>query len=111
MIKKLHHQAKSKILKSEFIRNVVTLITGTTVANVLPIAAAPILTRIFTPKDFGLFAFYFSMVTILAVFTTARYELAITLPKKKKLCISNRNFVMGDIYCCKFVNLIVRLVV
>ena len=83
MIKKLHHQAKSKILKSEFIRNVVTLITGTTVANVLPIAAAPILTRIFTPKDFGLFAFYFSTVTILAVFTTARYELAITLPKKK----------------------------
>lgn len=69
--------------KSEFSRNVLTLMTGTSVAQALPIAAAPILTRIFTPEDFGLFAFYFSIVTILAVLATARYELAIVLPKRR----------------------------
>ncbi|QBZ83716.1 O-antigen translocase [Hydrogenovibrio crunogenus] len=69
--------------KSEFSRNVLTLMTGTTIAQALPIAAAPILTRIFTPEDFGLFAFYFAIVSILAVLATARYELAIVLPKRK----------------------------
>jgi len=70
-------------LKSEFSRNVLTLMTGTTIAQALAIAAAPILTRIYTPEDFGLFAFYFSVVSILAVLATGRYELAIVLPRKR----------------------------
>jgi O-antigen/teichoic acid export membrane protein len=69
--------------KSEFSRNVLTLMTGTTIAQALPIAAAPILTRLYSPEDFGLFAFYFAIVSILAVLATARYELAIVLPKRK----------------------------
>ncbi|WP_373020566.1 lipopolysaccharide biosynthesis protein [Thiomicrorhabdus sp.] len=69
--------------KSEFSRNVLTLMTGTTIAQALPIASAPILTRIFTPEDFGLFAFYFAVVSILSVLATARYELAIVLPKRR----------------------------
>lgn len=68
--------------KSEFSRNVLTLMTGTTIAQALPIAAAPILTRIYTPADFGLFAFYFAIVSILSVLATARYEMAIVLPKR-----------------------------
>jgi len=69
--------------KSVFSRNVLTLMTGTTIAQALPIAVAPILTRIFTPEDFGLFAFYFAIISILAVLATARYELAIVLPKRR----------------------------
>ncbi len=69
--------------KSEFRRNVLTLMTGTTIAQAIPIAISPILTRIFTPEDFGLFAFYIAIVTILAVLATARYELAIVLPKRR----------------------------
>jgi O-antigen/teichoic acid export membrane protein len=70
-------------LKSEYGRNVLTLMTGTTIAQALPMAAAPILTRIFSPEDFGIFAFYFSIVSILGVLVTARYELAIVLPKRR----------------------------
>ena len=70
-------------LKSEFSRNVITLITGTSIAQALPIATAPILTRIFSPEDFGLFAFYLAAVSILAIIATARYELAIILPNKR----------------------------
>lgn len=69
--------------KSEFSRNVLTLMTGTTISQALPIAVAPILTRIYSPEDFGLFAFYFAIVSILAVLATGRYELAIALPKKR----------------------------
>ena len=68
--------------KSEFARNVLTLMTGTTIAQAIPIAISPILTRIYTPEDFGLFALYISISSILAVVATGRYELAIMLPKK-----------------------------
>ena len=69
--------------KSEFSRNVLTLMTGTTIAQAIPIAISPILTRIYTPEDFGLFALYISIALLFATAATGRYELAIMLPKKE----------------------------
>ena len=67
--------------KSEFSRNVLTLMTGTTIAQAIPIAISPILTRIYTPEDFGVFALYMSLVAFISIIITARYEMAIVLPK------------------------------
>lgn len=66
---------------SDFSRNVLTLMTGTTVAQAIPLAITPILTRIYAPEDFGLFALYLSISFILASFITGRYEVAIMVPK------------------------------
>lgn len=74
--------------KSEFSRNVLTLMTGTTIAQAIPIAISPILTRIYTPEDFGVFALYMAIVSIIAIFITGRYELAIMLPKNDKYAIN-----------------------
>jgi len=68
--------------RSEFSRNVLTLMTGTAVAQAIPIAISPILTRIYSPEDFGLFALFFAILSILSVITNARYESAVMLPKK-----------------------------
>ena len=70
-------------IKSEFSRNALILMAGTSVAQGLPIAAAPILTRIYTPEEFGLFGFYFAIVSILSVIVAGRYELAIVIPKER----------------------------
>lgn len=75
---------KRYFAKSEFSRNVVTLLTGTIVAQALPIAIAPILTRIYTPADFGVFALYMAIATIASVFATGRYELAVMLPENEE---------------------------
>ena len=56
--------------------------TGSIIAQAIPIAISPILTRIYTPEDFGIFALYMSIASIFATFATGRYELAIMLPKK-----------------------------
>lgn len=69
---------------SEFSKNVVTLMTGTAIAQAIPLAISPILTRIYTPEDFGIFAFYISIASVISVISTGRYEFAITLPKKDK---------------------------
>ncbi|QSR36019.1 hypothetical protein CFI10_13615 [Marinobacterium iners] len=72
----------TKLLKkNEFAKNVITLMTGTVLAQAVPIAIIPILTRIFTPEDFGLLALYSAFVSILGVVVTGRYEIAIMLPK------------------------------
>lgn len=68
--------------KSEFSKNVLTLMTGTTIAQAIPIAISPILTRIYTPEDFGVFALYMSIAAIISVIATGRYEMAIMLPKE-----------------------------
>lgn len=94
--------------KSEFSRNVLTLMTGTTIAQAIPIAISPILTRIYTPEDFGVFALYMSVASILSVVATGRYELAIMLPKKDKDAI---NIVALSIIISFFVSFISFLIV
>jgi len=69
-------------IESEFSRNVLTLMTGTAVAQAIPIAISPILTRIYSPEDFGLFALFFAILSILSVVANGRYEIAVMLPKK-----------------------------
>lgn len=73
---------KTYINKSEFIKNSLTLFTGTTVAQIIPLLISPLLSRLYTPGDFGVLALYMSFASVLAVFATGRYELAIMLPKK-----------------------------
>lgn len=73
-----------KILKSEFARNVLTLMTGNTIALAIPLLISPVLTRLYTPDDFGIFALYASLAAVLAVLATGRYEAAILLPEKEE---------------------------
>jgi len=68
--------------KSDFTRNVLILLTGTTIAQVIPIVISPILTRLYTPEDFGVLALFISITSILGNIASGRYELAIMLPKK-----------------------------
>jgi len=82
--------------------------TGTTIAQAIPIAISPILTRIYTPDDFGVFALYMSIVSIIAVVATGRYELAIILPKKDKDAV---NILFLSIVISSFVSFILLLIV
>jgi O-antigen/teichoic acid export membrane protein len=73
---------------SEFNRNVLTLMTGTTIAQAIPIAISPILTRIYTPEDFGVLALFVAITSIFGSIANGRYELAIMLPKKDEDAIN-----------------------
>ncbi len=59
--------------KSEFSRNVLTLMIGTTIAQAIPIAISPILTRIYTPEDFGVFALYMASLSFLGSMIAISY--------------------------------------
>ena len=75
---------KKFIPKSSYARNVITLMTGTGLAQAIPIAISPILTRLYSPEDFGIFGLYMAIVAIASVLVTGRYELAILLPRNDR---------------------------
>ncbi len=74
--------------KSEFSSNVLTLMTGTTIAQAIPLAISPILTRIYTPEDFGVFALFLAVTGLFSSVSSGRYDLAIMLPKKDEDAIN-----------------------
>jgi len=67
--------------KSSFHHDVLTIITGTTISQVITILAAPFITRIYSPEAFGILALFTSITSILGVVACLRYELAIMLPE------------------------------
>jgi len=74
--------------KSEFGQNILTLMTGTTIAQAIPLAISPILARIYTPEDFGVYALFVAIVGLMSVMAAFRYEQAILLPKFDKNAIN-----------------------
>jgi O-antigen/teichoic acid export membrane protein len=63
-------------------RGMATLMMGSSAAQLIGIGAIPVLTRLYSPEDFGVLAVYTAMITILAPLVTLRYALALPLPRQ-----------------------------
>ncbi len=75
---------KRLVPDTELVKNFFTLITGNVVAQLIPIAAAPFITRIFDPVQFGLLGLFMVITNSLSVIAGGRFELAIMLPEEEK---------------------------
>lgn len=67
--------------QSASVRNVLKLAGGTAGSQVITVAAAPILTRLYGPESFGVLATFASILALLNVVSSLRYELAIAVPE------------------------------
>lgn len=65
----------------KFARNVATVAGATAFAQLIVILALPLLTRLYSPEEFGAAAAYFSVMALFVVISAFRYELAIPLPR------------------------------
>lgn len=70
------------LLSHNFLKSVGILIGGTAFAQALTILALPLLTRLYTPEEFSVFAVYASIVGIISVAACLRIDIAIPLPEK-----------------------------
>ncbi|MCF8224403.1 MAG: oligosaccharide flippase family protein [Bacteroidales bacterium] len=84
-------------MRSDFFRNVATLMTGSTVAQLIALAIYPILTDLYEPEDFGLFSLYMGIIAITGILSTGRYHLAILMPSddKNALNVASVAFVIS----------------
>jgi O-antigen/teichoic acid export membrane protein len=72
------------ILKSELLRSASILISGTVIAQLISILLQPFLRRFFSPESFGIFSVYLSLIGIITVLASLRFDDAIVLPKTDK---------------------------
>jgi len=68
---------RTALTRGGFARNVAVVMSGTVAAQLLQVAASPVITRLYDPADMGLLAVYGSLVGILLSVSSLRYEMAI----------------------------------
>src|SRR5690554_1775236 len=83
MISKIKNLARRQLQgkSSGVFRGMITLTMGAGLARIVGIASIPILTRLYSPEDYGVLAVYTSIVAVLVPILTFRYVTAIPLPK------------------------------
>lgn len=81
------NQFVSKIWHSTGARNVGKLLSANIIAQAIGLIIYPILTRFYSPEDFGVLGLYVSIAGTIAMIATANYQNAITLPKEDKQAI------------------------
>lgn len=70
-----------KISKSEFVRNVIMVATGTAGAQAITIIFSPVVTRLYGPEAFGLLGSFLAILAMLTTIAALTYPIAIVLPK------------------------------
>lgn len=78
----------ARFRSSEFAKDTAVLTVGTAVAQLVAIAAMPVMSRLYTPADFGLLAVFLAVSSIVATAITLRYETSILPPKAESESVS-----------------------
>ena len=90
-----------------FARSVSILVSGTALAQVIATAASPILTRIYKPADFGALQVFNSLVLLIVIAASGRYELAILLPEDEQSSID----ILGLAILCVFLTTMITVAI
>lgn len=62
-------------------RSVMTVLTGTAMAQAFPLALTPVLTRLYSPEELGDYSIWFGAVSVLLILGSARLEMALFVSK------------------------------
>lgn len=73
-----------RVQQSRFLRRLGLLSGGTLFGQSLVVLSSPVLTRLYTPEEFGFFAVFGALCAILGVAIGLRYEFAVPVVKKEK---------------------------
>lgn len=84
MIARLESFIDRFLPKGSALRHVSLVAGGTTIAQGIGIITMPLLSRIYSPADFGVMAVFVSVTSILVEISGLRYHFAIPLPKQER---------------------------
>lgn len=76
------------IASSEVIRNSAKLLSASIIVQTIGLLIYPILTRLYSPDDFGLVNLFLSIAGVLSLIATAEFQYAILLPKSEKKAVA-----------------------
>ncbi|SMD44064.1 Membrane protein involved in the export of O-antigen and teichoic acid [Aquiflexum balticum DSM 16537] len=71
-----------KLLKNDYLKNILTIAGGVFATQFLTVLLSPVLTRIYSPETFGIITIFLSVVNVLSVIVTFRYENVLVISSK-----------------------------
>ena len=74
----------AKIKNSAFAKNILVVMSGTALAQALSFLLSPIVSRLFSPTDFGVFGTFAAILSVIAAGITMDYSQALMLPRHKE---------------------------
>ena len=74
-------KGNGQVARPSFFADTVTIMSGTVASQLIVLLAMPIVTRLYSPADFGGVAIFSALLTAIVIVSNLRYELAIALPK------------------------------
>lgn len=94
---KIFKQKVKTLFQGSFVKNVSMLVGGTAFAQLITIILLPVLTRLYSPEDFGVLAVYLSFVALISVVSCLRLEIAIPIPKEDKDAVALFVLSLGSV--------------
>jgi lipopolysaccharide exporter len=88
------NKVRQVILAEKSLKSVIVLLTGSGLAQLIPVLAIPVIARLYTADALGELALFVNIVTLLVILATGKYEEAILLPRKESVSI---NLVTGTL--------------
>ncbi|MFT4683534.1 MAG: O-antigen/teichoic acid export membrane protein [Patiriisocius sp.] len=82
-----------KIRKSKLLKNTLVLSAGQFVSQILLLIGLPVITRLYTPEDFGLLAAFVAAANILSSFFVLKFDQALVLPESDSVAKYLLNFI------------------
>jgi O-antigen/teichoic acid export membrane protein len=73
----------TSLKNSAFVKNVLVVMSGTALAQVISFTLLPIISRLYSPRDFGVFGSFIAIFGVVAAGITLEYSQALMLPKQK----------------------------
>lgn len=95
------------MINNLFFKNVAILMTGTIICQAIAVLITPLLTRLYSPSEFGVFGVFFSIVGVFVPAAEFCYGQAIVLPKKDEDAINLLGVAVTCVLGCFLFSLIV----
>ena len=85
MVKSLLDKVNAKLnAQGGFLKSISVLVGGTIFAQAITVLSLPILTRLYNPLDFSIFAIYTSLLAVLSAISCLRFEVAIPISRDEE---------------------------
>lgn len=92
----------TKLKANTFLRSVLLLAGGAAIAQGITVGVTPVLTRLFSPAEFGMLAAFTSALTVLLAVSSLRYEFALPQVRNVKQARSLVFLCLGLLLCTSF---------
>lgn len=96
-----------RLFKEEFAKNVLYLVSGTAIGQLISILAYPLITRLYDPEAFGLYVIFNSLIGFFSVVGALKYEYAIPIAENTSKAL---NLLVVSLFILVGLNLILLIV-